>query len=217
MTEQEIQDHILLYLADLYSDPMSRSQWKRFAFENSNDQHTAMSVLSKLVSNLILDQKEPGVVRLNSIGYILIERELTRRRNKQFSKSHEKETVPQPPTDDEIRNISEELGKPPDYITASRIIEGRSEIYWATEGLQKLTGYTAKELNTSSSVIMLPENADLEKLKVIAEHLLKGEKTSGDFEIKTKSGNLITLHFIAWPLFDSEGYIIGSLTAARQR
>jgi len=216
MTELEIRDYILIYLAELYENPMSRTQWKRFTFESINDQQIALSVLRNLASNLTVEQKEPGVVRLNSIGYRMIERELPGLRTKPGGARVDERPILPPPTHDEIRRISDELGQPPDYITASRIVEGRSEMFWESGGYQKLTGYTVDEINISGGAVMLPDNSEMEKLKELVEGLFNGQKVHGDFKIKTKRGDLLTLIFVAWPLFDKEGHVVGSLTAARQ-
>ncbi len=215
MTEQEMQDHILLQLADLYEDPMSRTQWKRFTFQDREDTQTALLVLHRLVSNLLLDQKEPGVVRLNGIGYALIKRDLVRLRTKLPHAAVPEVSVPVP-TPEEIQKISDALGQQPDYVSASRIIQGQSEMFWATDGFQRLTGFTVRELKSLGGAAMLPANADIEKLKDIAERLLNGEKISGDYEIKVKSGDLVTIRYVAWPLFDKEGRVVGTLTAARK-
>ncbi len=216
MTEQEIRAHILLFLADLYENPISRTQWKRFTFDDTNDQQIALSILRKLSATLIVQQKEPSVVRLNSIGYRVIERELARLRAKNADTVIAEDMILPPPTPDEIREISNELGQHPDYITASSIVEGQSKIFWATGSFERLTGYTVEEINDSGGAVMLPNNSEMEKLAELVEALFNGNKVSGDFRIKTKRGHLITLQFVAWPLSDTEGHVVGSLTAARQ-
>ena len=180
------------------------------------DQQIALNVLRKLGSNLVLEQKEANVVRLNSIGYRLIERELARLRSQAHGTPADERAIPPPPTRIEIRKIPEELGRPPDYISASCIIEGQSEIFWATDGFQQLTGYTVGKINDSGGAVMLPDDAELGKLKDVVENLFNGQKVSGDFQIKTKRGRLMTLQFVAWPLFDVEHHVFGSFTAARQ-
>ncbi len=215
MTEEEMQDHILLQLADLYEDAMSRTQWKRFTFQDSEDKHTGLLVLRRLVANLLLDQKEPGVVRLSGIGYALIKRDLARLRTKLPHAPAPEVNVPLP-TPEQIQKISGALGEPPDYVSASRIFQGQSEMFWATDGFQRVTGYSVGELKNLGGTVMLPANADIEKLKDIAERLLNGEKISGDYEIKVKRGDLVTIRFVAWPLFDEEGRVVGTLTAARR-
>lgn len=216
MTEQEIRAHIMLFLADLYENPISRTQWKRFAFENANDQRLALDILRRLSANLIVEQKEPGVVRLNSIGYRVVERELARLRAEQRGVPIAEKMMLVPPTHDEIREITNELGQIPDYVMASRIVEGQSEIYWATDGFQKLTGYTVEEINASGGAVMLPSHAEMGKLAELVEDLFSGRKVKGDFQIKPKRGRPLTLQFVAWPLFDAEGHVIGSLSAVRK-
>ncbi|MEX0905071.1 MAG: hypothetical protein WEA56_04460 [Balneolaceae bacterium] len=63
MTEEEIHDHIFLTLARLYEDPLHRKQYKRFIFESA-DQEPARKILDKLTRNLVVEQVQPGVVRL---------------------------------------------------------------------------------------------------------------------------------------------------------
>ncbi len=71
LTEPQIRTEILLSLAELYEDILTRGQCKRFMFHGA-DNRLAQKVLAGLKSHQIVTGNGPGAVRLTDVGYKLI-------------------------------------------------------------------------------------------------------------------------------------------------
>lgn len=209
MTDQEIRAHIFLSLARLYEDPMHRKQYYRFTFEPP-DKKPARKILANLNRNLVVEQVQPGVVRLTDLGYQLIRKDLERLRMEADGPSDE-----QPPSPEEIESISDKLGKP-DYVSASRFKDGIYEVYWATDGIKKVTGYSVEELNKAGGLLaVVQSNGTLRQLKQIALTLLDDNEVADEIDIVTKNGRIRRIQFVARPRYDSKGRITGSINAIK--
>lgn len=199
MDRQEIRDYIFLTLAKLYEDPYHRKQYKSFTFEKADDQ-VVLDIFSELTRNFIVDQIQPNVVRLTEFGYKIIQPDLAELRAKAAGKpdvTTKEENKYQPPTREEIEKISNVLQQP-DYISVSRFMEGRNEIFWATEGFKRVTGYSLKELRKAGgSIALVSGSPNLEKLERIGTDLLNGNNVSDEFDIMTKTG--IAERFVLLP------------------
>jgi PAS domain S-box-containing protein len=217
MNRQEIRAYIFLTLAKLYEDPYHRKQYKSFTFEKADEQ-VVQEIFSELTHNFIVDQIQPNVVRLTEFGYKIIQPDLAELRAKAAGKpgvATKVENKYQPPTPEEIEKISNVLQQP-DYISVSRLLEGRSEIFWATDGFKKVTGYSLKELKKAGGSFALVRGSEnLEKLERIGTDLLNGNNVSDEFVIRTKDGDHRTVRFVARPRFNDEGYVIGTITAVK--
>jgi hypothetical protein len=171
MTHQEIRAHIFLTLAKLYEDPLRRRQYKRFTFD-PEDERLARDILAKLVRSLVVEQIQPWVVHLTDIGYKLIQPDLAQLRTEEVGKRR-KFTAGRnisPPTPEEIEDISNKLGQA-DYINATLFTLGRSEIFWATKGIKKVTGYSLEELNKAGgSMALIRGTENLKKLEEMEIH-----------------------------------------------
>ena len=80
MTDSQIRAEILVSLAELYEDPVTRRQYKRFDFKGRDDQ-SAKKILEKLARHLIVEASEAYVVRLTDFGYEFIREELEQLRS----------------------------------------------------------------------------------------------------------------------------------------
>ncbi len=217
MTDDEIRAHIFLTLARLYEDPLRRKQYNRFTFESS-DKKRAREILANLNRNQVVEQLQPDVVRLTDLGYKLIQSDLKHLRKE----APASEAIPtdspdrlKPPSPEEIESISHKLGQP-DYISASRFRGGVYEIYWATEGIQKVTGYTKEELNEAGGLLaVIQGSGTLMKLKMVAQILFKGKEVTDEVDIITKRGRKRTIRFVTRSRYDSNGKIIGSINAIK--
>ncbi len=217
MNRQEIQAYIFLTLAKLYEDPYHRKQYKSFTFKEAEEE-VVQEIFSELTRNFIVDQIQPKVVRLTEFGYKIIQPDLTELRAEEAGnrdKSTKEADKFQLPTPEEIEKISRVLEQP-DYISVSRFLEGRSEVYWATEGFKKVTGYSLKELKEAGgSFALLNGSTGLEKLERIGTDLINGNNVSDEIEIVTKNGHRRILQFFARPRFDDAGFVIGTITAVK--
>jgi two-component system cell cycle response regulator DivK len=80
MTDSQIRAEILVSLAELYEDPVTRRQYKRFDFKG-RDEQSAKKILEKLARHLIVEASEAYVVRLTDFGYEFIREELEQLRS----------------------------------------------------------------------------------------------------------------------------------------
>lgn len=215
MTEKEIRTYIITTLGRLYENPIHRTQYKRFVF-NPPDDKIARQILSQLTQNYILEQLEPGVVRLTDLGYQLIRSEISEPGAAGSKGQATDIRDPLPPAPDEIEKLSRQLEQP-DYISASRFTGGQSEIYWATEGFKETTGYSIEELKKAGgSVALLRGTENQKKIEQIAQDLLNQGEVTGELEIITKSGHKQMIQFAAKAQYDSQGRVLGTLSAVKR-
>lgn len=215
MTEEEIRNHIFLTLARLYKDPLHRRQYKRFIFEPS-EQKLARKILTDLARNYVIEQVQPEVVRLTDLGYQLIQPDLKKadkEQGHQKKPSSGKDLSPPPP--EEVEAVSRKLGHP-DYISASNFSEGQSEIYWATEGFQEVTGYSIEELKKAGGSIALIRGAENQrKVEQIARKLLDSDEITDELDIVTKNGDKRTIRFVSRVRYDTNGQLAGTISAVK--
>jgi hypothetical protein len=181
MSEQEIRNHILLSLSRLYENPLHRNQFRKFTFDHPSDEKPAKKIIANMVDRSIVEQTQPMVIRLTNLGYTLIEHEIAQLRLMSEGKAQipEKPELLLPPTEYELKSISKFLEQP-DYISASRIVEGKVEIFWATEGFQRVTGYTLEELKKAGGMLILLQGVDIPRKREELVKLLKqGNQISG--------------------------------------
>lgn len=215
MTENEIRGYIFSTLARLYEDPMHRTQYKRFTFQPA-DRKLAREILSQLTKNYIVEQKESDVVRLTELGYQLIQSDLSKQVEK--ATGSDKDTSKQnllPPAAEEIEKVSQKLNKP-DYISASHYTMGQAEIFWATEGFKKFTGYSIEDLKKEGgSVALFRGLENQKKLETIFRELVNNGEVRDEIDIITKNGNKRKIRFVARARYDSNNQIAGTITAVK--
>jgi len=223
VTEPQIRAEILLSLAELYEDILTRNQYKQFRFRGA-DNRLGEKILSGLKSHQIVIENGSSAVRLTDVGYKLIRDELpdvrpeALRGRAQFSEGNHLTLLPLDP--EEIRRMHDEIGRV-DFMAASRIIEGRFLIRWASAGFEELTGYTLQELEDAGGwpVLVgdpLKEENHREIINDLLSRLLAGEGIRGQIRIRTKKGSFRWLQCTTLPRWDSTGRrVIGSLSAVR--
>src|SRR5207244_7460187 len=118
----------------------------RFAFPPA-DAPLAQEILHQLTSHLLAEEKLPSIVRLTDIGYQLLQTEINEMRaeKKKRPGATGDRNAQIPPTAEEVTQISIEVGGA-DFVYASRLEGGRFVIKWATEGLERVTGYSVQAL-----------------------------------------------------------------------
>lgn len=217
LTQREIRAEILVDLAELYRDPVSRSQYKRFAFRNA-EQAAADAVFRELAAHLIIDVKLPNVVRLTDLGYQLIEPELDSLRRQRTAKPSG--AAPRgfgvAPSDALVDDISRAIGGA-DFVMATRLVEGRFVVDWANAGFELVTGYTVHEIEAAGGwptvLVDMPED----RLKNRLHDIIGGSKLAAEISIRTKAGRILRLKHESWPLVDAGGTrVVGTITACRR-
>jgi len=214
---------ILLSLVQLYEDILTRNQYKRFSFQGA-DKCLAQRVLAGLKCHQIVMENGPCAVRLTDIGYKLIRDELeqlyseTATGNTRFA---EKDLLtPLPPDPEQIRRVYEEMGRV-DFISTSRIIDGRFVTCWASAGFEEVTGYTVQELEDAGGwpVLvrdLLIQDGDRQTIADLIARVLAGERIRGEIRIRTKRGSFRWLQYTTLPRLDStRTRVIGSISAIR--
>jgi PAS domain S-box-containing protein len=223
VTDPQIRAEILLSLAELYEDSVTRNQYKSFRFQGT-DNRLAQRVLAGLKSHQVVMENGVNAARLTDVGYKLIRDELARLRSHgptSASESAEKDFVtPLPPKAEEIRRVYEEMGHV-DFIVTSRLTDGRFVTRWASPGFEEITGYTVQELEDAGGWPVLVkdllkrENSREVVAKAVAR-VLAGERLRGEIYIRTKKGASRWLQCTTLPRWDSTGTrVIGSITAVR--
>ncbi len=217
VTEREIRAEILLSLAELYRDPLSRSQYKRFAFRPA-EQPLADQVLRDLSAHLVIEIKLPNVVRLTDLGFRLIEPELERlpRSRRSPPPNEIARGFGVAPPNDLVERVSQAVGGA-DFVMATQLIEGRFVVDWASANFEVVTGYTVPELEQAGGwpaiVIDMPEL----KLRDRLQEIVGGSKLSSEVNIRTKAGRVIRLRHESWPLTDPGGTrVVGTISGMRR-
>jgi len=223
VTEPQIRAEILLSLAELYEDALTRNQYKRFRFLGA-DNRLVQKVLAGLKSHQIVTENGSCAVRLTDIGYKLIRDELADLHPEAASGgarfSERNHFTPLPPDPEEIRRVYEEMGRV-DFIATARIINGRFVTRWASAGFEEVTGYTVEDLEDAGGwpVLvqdLLMQESDREIIADLVACFLAGERTRGEIRIRTKKGSFRWLQYTMLPRWDStRTRVIGSISAVR--
>lgn len=186
---------ILLSLVELYEDILTRNQYKRFSFQGG-DKYLAQRVLAGLKCHQIVMESGPCAVRLTDIGYKLIRDELPQLHPQAVTggtRFPEKDLLtPRPPNSEEIRRVYEEMGRV-DFISTSRIIDGRFVTGWASPGFEEVTGYTVQELEEAGGwpVLvrdLLIQDGDRQTIADLIACVLAGEEYVAKFASGRKRG-----------------------------
>ncbi len=215
MTERAIRAAIVLALAELYSDPLSRSQYKRFTF-GAADQAAAERVLRQLERHLLIERRDPGVVRMTDVGYRLLEPEFGQLRYIRDTGEHAVSRDGGEPAPNVVDQISREVGGA-DFVSATRLIDGRFVTFWATRGFAAVTGYTPAELEAAGGWPVILHGVPADELRRLFERIVYGERVKGEMTFVHRSGRRVRLAYASWPRLDDAGTrVIGTLTAARR-
>lgn len=215
MTEQEIRAEILRTLAGLYEDWLTRSQFQRFTFTGT-DQKTARDILKDLARHLLIEQREPDVARMTQLGHQLLGAELARLGEEAtgVTTAGAQEDLPQPGPA-EVEELSREVGGA-DYVSTAIIIAGRFVTNWASEGFQRVSGYSAEELERAGGWPTILRDIDSPAVGGLLEHLLAGESVAGELTIVAKGGRLRRVRFVSRPRWNASGTrVVGIIGAGR--
>lgn len=206
----------MLALADLYEDPLTRTQFKRFEFEPA-DARTGPEVIRALAAHLIVETKPSGVARLTEIGYRMLRPELQRLRD--AAERHRVVTAehatPVLPTPAETAQLVQSLGRL-DYLTTAAFVDGRLVTSWADEGLERITGYTVQTLEEAGGWPVVLRAVREEELKRLFEQLLGGEPVSGELTLTRRDGRAVRVEFLTLPRWDeARTAVIGTVNGGR--
>jgi PAS domain-containing protein len=214
---REVRAAVVLALADLYEDPLTRTQFKRFEFEPA-EAPIAADVIRTLAAHLIVETKPSGVARLTELGYRILAPELQRLRAAAERGRLDTGEHPPPalPTPDEITRLERSLGRV-DYLTTATFVQGRLVTDWADEGFERLTGYTVRSLEEAGGWPVVLRAAPEAELQRWFSQLLGGEPVSGELTLTRRDGRTVRVRFLTLPRWDAaRTAVAGTVNAGRE-
>ncbi|CAI0466964.1 unnamed protein product [Linum tenue] len=111
-------------------------------------------------------------------------------------------------TDKQYLNILQSMGQSVHIFDFS----GRL-IYW-NRGAEKLYGYSAAEAFDGNIVQLLVDPGDRTIAQNVVDRVLQGESWTGQFPVKTKSGDRFPVVATNTPFYDDEGTLIGLICSS---
>ncbi|CAL1397429.1 unnamed protein product [Linum trigynum] len=111
-------------------------------------------------------------------------------------------------TDKQYLNILQSMGQSVHIFDFS----GRL-IYW-NRGAEKLYGYSAAEAFDGNIVQLLVDPGDRRIAQNVVDRVLRGESWTGQFPVKTKSGDRFPVVATNTPFYDDEGTLIGLICSS---
>lgn len=211
MPRDDIRSSILLALAELYDDVLSRRQFKRFTFE-PKAQTEARELLRRLATHLLIELKGPDTARLTDVGYQLLQEEIRVLRRADLSAGDATDLPP--PDSSLVDRLVASFGET-DFVSASRLVGGRFITYWATGGFQRIIGYSPTELESAGGwPVVLPESERSAIIEAI-ELLMKGEQAGGELLVRPRFGDPVRLQFLLAPVLGPDGRLVGTVSANR--
>lgn len=217
MNAREVRAAVILALADLYEDPLTRTQFKRFEFEPA-DARIAAEVIRTLAAHLIVETRPSGAARLTEIGYRLLGPELQRlraaaERGRDDTAEHLLPTLPAP---DETARLERSLGRL-DYVTTATLVHGRLVTDWADDGFERVTGYTVRSLEEAGGWPVVLRAVPEDELKRLFAQLLGGEPVSGELVLTRRDGHAVRVKFLTLPRWDkTRTAVIGTVNGGRE-
>lgn len=216
MNQRDIRALVVLALADLYEDPLTRTQFKRFEFEPA-DARLAADLMRTLAAHLIVEIKPSGVARLTEIGYRLLVPELQRLRAAERDRADTVEhQQPVPPTAEEKTRLERALGRV-DYLSTATLRHGRLVTEWADHGFERVTGYTVRALEDAGGWPVVLRGVPEEELKPLFAQLLRGEPVTGELPLIRRDGRTVRVKFLTLPRWNETRTVVtGSVNGGRE-